>query len=70
MLEAKYRDTELEILEMGDSSPCTAEDGFGSIQAMLHMRSLSGKQDLRDSTEGTVAGVRFSFLPHSNVCGC
>jgi hypothetical protein len=29
VLEAKYRDTELKILEMGDSSPCTAEDIVG-----------------------------------------
>jgi hypothetical protein len=55
---------------MGDLSPCTAEDGVGSIQAILHMSSLCGKQELRDSTEGTVAGVRFSFLPHSKMYGC
>jgi hypothetical protein len=55
---------------MRDSSPCTAEDGVGSIQAILLIPSLSGKRELRDSVEGTVAGVRFSFLPHSNVCGC
>jgi hypothetical protein len=70
VLEAKYRGTELKILEIGDSSPCTAEDDAGSIQAILHMSSFSGKQELRDSTEGTVAVVRFSFLPHSNVRGC
>jgi hypothetical protein len=58
VLEAKYRGTELKILEIGDSCPCTAEDDAGSIQAILHMSSLSGKQELRDSTEVTVAGVK------------
>jgi len=70
VLEAKYRDTELKILEMGGSSPCTAGDGVRSIQAILHVPSLPGKLKLRDRTEDSVAGVRFSFLPRSNVCSC
>ena len=69
LLEAMYKDPKLSILEVGDSPPCTAEVGF--VLATLHMSSsLPVKQELMDSAQGTVAGVLFYFLPHSNVYGC